>query len=228
MIAIENARIRRALKIIIPFAAIPFTVLLGGTVFSARSYAFVSLAVAALSVALFISGFEKKQTGARRLVIVTVLIALACAGRFIPLIKPVASIVIISGIYLGGEAGFLTGAFSALISDFYFGQGPWTPFQMLAWGLVGLFAGLSSGVLKKSRAALLVYGALAGAAYSAIMDVWTVLWYNGAFDIKLYIAALGTAAHYTDSYAASNVIFLWVLARPFGQKLERMHIKYGI
>ena len=120
MIAIKDARIRRALRIIIPFAAVPLTVLLGSTVFSAKSYAFISLAVAVFSVALFISGFERRQTGARRLVIVTVLIALACAGRFIPVLKPVASIVIISGMYLGGEAGFLTGAFTALISDFYF------------------------------------------------------------------------------------------------------------
>ena len=99
---------------------------------------------------------------------------------------------------------------------------------MLAWGTIGLGAGIFSAPLKKSRVLLLCYGALSGAAYSFIMDIWTVLWYAEGFSFKLYLGALATAVPYTLSYIASNVIFLYVLAKPFGKKLERMNKKYGI
>lgn len=99
---------------------------------------------------------------------------------------------------------------------------------MLAWGLIGLFAGIFSEKLLKSRTLLLLYGALTGVAYSFIMDIWTVLWYNQGFDIKLYLAALVSAVPYTVSYAVSNVLFLYLLAKPFGEKLERIKTKYGV
>ena len=142
--------------------------------------------------------------------------------------KPVAALTIISALYLGGEAGFLTGALTALISNFYFGQGPWTPFQMMAWGLVGLIAGLLAAPLRRSRALLLIYGLLSGVGYSMIMDVWTVLWYGQGFNMSLYLAALVTALPHTALYAASNVIYLALFARPFGEKLERLRVKYGV
>ena len=88
-------------------------------------------------------------------------------------------------------------------------------------------AGFLARPLKRSRILLSLYGIFAGVAYSFIMDVWTVLWYNGGFNPALYVAALGTALPYTIAYAVSNVIFLNLLARPFGEKLERVRIKYG-
>ena len=162
------------------------------------------------------------------MVIAAVMTALCFAGRFIPILKPIAALTIITALYLGGEAGFLVGAMSAILSNFYFGQSPWTAFQMLAWGLIGLFAGIFSEKLLKSRALLLIYGALTGIAYSFIMDIWTVLWYNRGFDIKLYLAALVSAVPYTVSYAVSNVLFLYLLAKPFGEKLSRIKTKYGV
>ena len=99
---------------------------------------------------------------------------------------------------------------------------------MLSWGLIGLFAGIFSEPLKKQRALLLFYGVISGIAYSFIMDIWTTLWYSGEFDTSFYLTALGTAIPYTGSYAVSNFVFLFFLAEPFGEKLERMHIKYGV
>ena len=114
-------------------------------------------------------------------------------------------------------------------SDFTIGASYSVPaFQMLAWGLIGLFAGIFSEKLLKSRALLLIYGALTGIAYSFIMDIWTVLWYNRGFDIKLYLAALVSAVPYTVSYAVSNVLFLYLLAKPFGEKLSRIKTKSGV
>ena len=228
MVIIKNSGLRSALKIIIPFIAIPALVLIGVYVFEDKMYAYISLVITILSIVQFISGFEQRKIGTRRMVLVVVLTVMSVVGRFLPLIKPVTAITVIAGIYLGGEAGFLVGAISAVISNFFWGQGPWTPFQMFAWGLIGLIAGLAAKPLKKSRAVLLIYGALAGMLFSFIMDIWTVLWYNNGFDVKLYLAAISTAVPMTIVYAASNVIFLFFLADPIGRKLDRIKTVYGI
>lgn len=228
MFVIRNKSVRELLKWSIPFVLIPTVVLTGGLVFREKQYVFISLAVSGLAVLLFLAGFEKKQTGTRRMVIAAVLTALCIVGRFIPFFKPVTAITVIAALYLGRETGFLVGAMAAVLSNIYFGQGPWTPFQMLAWGMIGWTAGLLAKHLKRSRPLLLLYGVTSGVLYSLIMDVWTVLWYNNGFDISLYLAAMMTAIPHTLLYAVSNLLFLWWLAKPFGEKLERIRIKYGV
>lgn len=228
MIVIKSAGARAFLRAVIPFVIIPMLVIFGAVVFDESRYLFISMGVAIAALMLFLTGFEKKQTGSRRMVIASVMTALSVAGRFIPIFKPVTAITVISGVYLGGEAGFLVGAMSALLSNFYFGQGPWTPFQMLAWGMIGLVSGFFSDSMKKRREILLTYGFLAGVIYSMLMDVWTVLWYDSGFNLKLYSAAIITALPHTLLYSVSNVLFLWLIGRPFGEKLERIKLKYGI
>lgn len=218
----------KTLRLLIPLCFIPLTVLLGATVVDERRYGLISLCVAILVVWLFLLGFEKETASSRRTVLVAVLIALSVVGRMIPLFKPITAITVLSAIYLGAESGFTVGALSALISNFYFGQGPWTPFQMLAWGLIGLFAAWLSRPLRKSRTLLLIYGLLSAILYSALMDVWTVLWASQTITLSIYLAALLTALPHTILYAVSNVIFLALLAKPFGEKLERVKIKYGV
>lgn len=228
MIVIKNKTTRNILKIIIPFLLVPLLVGLGSLVFDEKKYLVVSFGVAILSVVLFIADFEKKVTGSRRMVIIAVMTALCIVGRLIPFFKPVTALIMITAMYLGGETGFLTGALSALLSNFYFGQGPWTPFQMMAWGLIGLVAGYLSNPLKKSKVFLLVFGAISGMIFSLLMDVWTVIWYNGSFSFSLFMSAMVTAIPYTILYSVSNFVFLLFLAKPFGEKLQRVKIKYGI
>ena len=228
MLLIRNKQLRNAIRIAVPFVLIPAITVIGALVFDEKKHIIISLAVAIFSLLLFAAGFEKKSTGTRRMVLVAVMTALCFAGRFIPFLKPVATLTIITALYLGGEAGFLVGARSAVLSNFYFGQGPWTAFQMMSWGLIGLFAGILSKPLLKSQILLILYGAAAGIAYSFIMDIWTVLWYNQGFDIKLYLAALVSAVPYTISYTVSNMLFLFLLAKPFGEKLQRIKVKYGV
>lgn len=228
MMVIKNDKVRNILKIIIPFVIVPALVFLGALVFDEKRHLLISFGVALLAVLLFIAGFEKKVTGSRRMVIVAVMIALCIVGRFIPFFKPVTALTIITAIYLGSESGFLVGALAAVLSNFYFGQGPWTPFQMLGWGLIGLVAGYFSKPLKNSRIFLLIFGVLSGVVFSFVMDVWTVLWYNGSFNSALYLSSIVAALPHTVLYAVSNFIFLWFLAKPFGEKLERIKIKYGV
>ncbi|MGM9680386.1 MAG: ECF transporter S component [Eubacteriales bacterium] len=227
MLVIRNRKLRKGLSVLLPIL-IAAVVGIGALCFREKSYIPISFAVAILSLLLFFCGFERKRTGTGRLVLVAIMVALSVAGRFIPLFKPITALTVLTAVYLGGESGFLVGALSALISNFYFGQGPWTPFQMLAWGIIGLVAGFLSRPLKRHRVLLCLYGVLAGIAYSMIMDVWTVLWTSGGFRLSLYLAAVVTAIPYTVIYALSNLFFLWVFAKPIGQKLERIHRVYGI
>ncbi len=225
---IHNRNLRNILKILIPFVLIPAAAVAGVLLFDEQKHLLISLSVAVFSLLLFTAGFEKKATGTGRLILVAVMTALSVLGRFIPFFKPITALTVITAMYLGSEAGFLVGSLSALISNFYFGQGPWTPFQMLAWGLIGWFAGLFAGSLKKSRPLLLIYGVISGIIFSLIMDIWTVLWYASGFEAQLYIASVISAIPHTILYAVSNFVFLFLLADPFGKKLKRVKIKYGI
>lgn len=227
MIVIKNASIRKAMKFSIPLV-IPLIIAIGIYIFEEKRFALISLTIVLLAFLLFVSGFEKRNIGTRRLVLISIMVALSVAGRFIPFFKPITALTVITAMYIGAEAGFLTGSLSAVISDFYFGQGPWTPFQMFAWGMIGFLAGLLASPLKKSRPLLLFYGVFAAISFSLIMDVWTVIWYSGAFNVKLYIAAIISALPYTILYSVSNILFLWFFAKPFGEKLERVKLKYGI
>ena len=228
MIVIKNAKLRKILRVLVPAFLIPLVIVGGMLLFDEKQHAFGIMAVTALSVLFFLCGFEKKKIGTRRLILVCVMTALSVVGRFIPFFKPVTAFSMITGMYLGGEAGFLVGAMAAVISNFYFGQGPWTPFQMFAWGMTGLLSGILAVPLKKSKPFLLVMGVLAGFFYSALMDVWTVLWAGGEPSLSAYLAALLTALPHTALYSGSNFIFLFFCAKPFGEKLERVKIKYGV
>ena len=232
MIRIKNEKLRKVIRVAVPFVLTPLAVWAGVFVFRENMYAWISVVCVILALVLFYASFDKKIVGTRRMVIIAVMTALSVISRavfaMIPAFKPITSIVIITAIWIGPESGFLVGSLTAVISNFQFGQGPWTPFQMFAWGMIGLIAGYLGDPLRRSRVALAVYGALAGIAYSMIMDVWTVLWYGEGFRWDLYIAALGTALPYTIGYAVSNVVFLLVLGRPFGEKLQRVKIKYGV
>ncbi|MBQ7336913.1 MAG: ECF transporter S component [Clostridia bacterium] len=227
MRVIKNARLRTVLRYLVPFVLIPAVIAAGIWFIEQKYHIFITIAVLMLSLLLFLCGFERRVVGVRRQVIVAVMVALSVAGRFIPFFKPITALTTITGMYLGGEAAFLVGALSAVISNFFYGQGPWTPFQMLAWGLIGLFAGFLAPLLKKSRVALLLFGVLSGVAYSAMMDIWTAISGEG-FSLPVYLAALVTAIPHTVMYAVSNVIFLLLCARPFGNKLERVKKKYGV
>lgn len=211
---------------------IPMVVAGGVLVFREKYYAWLSLCVAVLTCIPLFYAFERKESSSAELTVLAVMIALSVAGRFIfawiPGFKPVTAITVIVAMYLGKEAGFVIGSLSAVVSNFYFGQGPWTPFQMFAWGLLGFIAGLISKPLRKNKVVLCIYGAVAGIMFSAVMDVWNVLWVNGTFETGKYMAALVTALPVTVEYAVSNIIFILLLAKPIGEKLERIKKKYGL
>ena len=211
---------------------IPAVVLGGALIFRDRQYAYITLCVAVLSCLPFFLHFERSANDVKRLILIAVMVALSVAGRmlFAPLqhFKPVTALVIITAMFFGSEAGFLTGALSAVLSNFYFGQGPWTPFQMFSWGMIGFFSGLLALLLRRSRIALCIWGGIGGVLYSFLMDIWTVLWADGYFNLPRYFAAIASAVPVTAVYVVSNILFLLVLAKPIGKLLARMKTKYAL
>ena len=103
MLEIKSTAVRRTLGIILPFVLIPATVAAGALLVDAKYHAAVSLAVALLVNLFFVTGFERKKTGSRRLVIASVTVALSVAGRFIPFFKPVTALTVLTGMHLGGS-----------------------------------------------------------------------------------------------------------------------------
>lgn len=187
--------------------------------------------IAVLSSVPMFTAFEKRAPSARELVLLAVMTAFSAAGRFIfaavPFFKPVTAIVVLTAMYFGRQAGFMVGALSAVISNIYFGQGAWTPFQMFSWGFIGWLAGALNGkkVLEKPLARC-VYGVFAGAAYSVIMEVWTTLSADGEF--ARWAASMLAALPVTLIYCVSNALFLLVLRKPVGKRLERLKTKFGV
>lgn len=207
---------------------IPLAVLL----FYREQYAIISVVIAFGACVPFFLAYERKMPLAREAVLLAVMVALTVASRVafavLPSFKPVTALVIMAALYFGPEAGFLTGALSALLSNIYFGQGPWTPFQMFAWGFVGFIAGLLRRPLQKHLLLLLLYGALAGVTFSMLMDIYTVLSFGQGFQLARYGAALISALPITAIYAGSNVAFLLVLRPTLGRLLTRIKKRYGL
>lgn len=228
----EKNRTKKIAALLITFAVIPLAIICGVFVFSDRAYLAVSFFVAICACVPFFMSFEKDKASTQKTVMLAVMTALSVVGRiafsYIPSFKPVTAIVMICGMYMGAESGFLCGALSALISNFIFMQGPWTPFQMFIWGAIGFLSSIAAPILKKSKICLSVGGAAAAVIYSLFMDIWTTLWSDGAFNLSRYAAFIISALPTTAVYAVSNVIFLLLLTGPIGKKLERVKTKYGI
>ena len=224
--------LKKILSVFIPFILMPALVISGLFVFRTRGMLWMITAVCALTLVIFFCGFEKRKTGTRRLVLTAVFIAFASIGRIIcsplPGVNPITAVTVLAAVYLGGEAGFMIGAFSALISNVAASQGTWTPFQMLAWGLIGMVAGLLGRFLEGHKIRLCIYTLTAGVAYSLIMDIFTVIWEMNGFTVSAYRAVIITALPFTATYALSNVLFTLLLEKPFREKLGRIKVKYEI
>jgi energy-coupling factor transport system substrate-specific component len=134
---------------------------------------------------------------------------------------------------MGPQAGFVVGSMSAFVSNFIFGQGPWTVFQMVAWGLIGMVAGalfFGRRFDKKSEmAALLIYGAASCFVFhGAITDLWTAFSLTDRPNLAAILTVYGTGLIADAVLALATVIFLLLMARPMLKKLDRVIQKYGL
>ena len=240
--------VRTRVSLFLLLVAIPLTIAVGfyimdvaavGTVFEKlfgpRKYYFISLVIIIYSLLPFFMVFEGRKPQVRELVVLATMVALATAGRaaffMIPSFKPIIAIVIISAIAFGGEAGFLVGAMTMVVSNFLFGQGPWTPWQMFAMGFIGFLSGIlyRIGLLPTKRLSLCIYGFLVTVfIYGGIMNPAALFMsvYDFTWEGLLAIYISGIPVDLV--HGSSTFIFLWIGAKPLLEKLQRIKIKYDL
>lgn len=202
--------------------------------FDKVNYYIISVAVLCLSMLPFIISFERHESSAREVTLLASLITLAVVSRaafyLVPQVKPIAAVVIVAGACLGMERGYIVGVFSAFISNFLFGQGFWTPFQMAALGAVGLLAGLLFKFIRPTRWALSAAGfVLAFAVYGLVVDISTVLAMYGNHITPVGVLSVYAAGvPFSFAFGVSTAVFLFVFGEAFVKKMMRIHIKYGM
>lgn len=214
---------------------IPITIFIGIYYLGDKKYYFISLLIILETMIPFAFAFENRKPKARELVIISSLCAIGVAGRtaffMLPQFKPVAAIVIISGVAFGGETGFLVGAITAFVSNFFFGQGPWTPWQMFSFGIIGFLAGImfQKGILRKTKTDMCVFGFLVTfVIYGGIMNPASVIMWQSNININMVLSSYVMGMPFDFIHAVSTVFFLFFAAEPMLEKLERIKIKYGL
>ena len=214
---------------------IPLTIYIGMLYLGDRKYYFICLLIILETILPFCMMFESRKPKARELIIISVLCAIAVAGRaafsMVPQFKPVVAIVIIAGVCFGGETGFLVGAVTGFVSNFFFGQGPLTPWQMFGFGIIGFLAGVlfQKGLLRKTKASLCGFGFLAAfVIYGGIMNPASVIVWQNKITWEMLAAAYITGFSFDLVHALSTAFFLWFISEPMIDKLERVKVKYGL
>ena len=205
--------------------------------FGDRLYLIASVVLIILAIVLFVCAFEKKKPSTKDVVLISVMISLAVIGRLvffmIPQFKPCAAIVIITGIMLGKQSGFLCGVMTAFISDLFFGMGPWTLWQMIAFGLIGVISALifNDKRIEKMRGygklILCIYGFLITfVLYGLIMDTATVFMITDKPKLSIFVATYASGVVFNLIHGLSTFIFLYLMANPLSKKIRRILIKY--
>ncbi|NLD26903.1 MAG: ECF transporter S component [Acholeplasmataceae bacterium] len=222
---------KRIINSLIWFVLIPGVIIGIPGIFGKNQYQLTSLVVVVLVLIPFLINFEARKHRAAELVLMAVLTAITVISRIIfsplPFFKPVTAILVLIALVLGRETGFIIGALAALLSNFYFGQGPWTPYQMFAWGIVAYLAGVFSRYRQRLVIVLLL-GLLSGVLFSVIMDVQYYFFLEDRFDFGGFWLVMLKSLPMTLTYMASNVIFLFLFRKIFITRLERVKKKYGL
>ena len=226
---------RTKITILLSLIAIPLTIWAGLKIGGGRKYMIISFAIIFETMLPFFLIFEGRKPQARELVILSVLSALAIGGRAVffavPGFKPVAAMVILTGVAFGAEAGFMVGSMTMFCSNILFAQGNWTPWQMFAMGIIGLLAGVlfRKGFLHRDRFSLCVFGGLVTfLIYGGIMNPASVLMYQSNVNWKMIVTAFMTGIPADAVHALATVAFLWFLSEPMLEKLDRVKVKYGL
>lgn len=230
----RKLRRRTAFAAAVVLLCIPFTIFVGVYYLGNVKFYFIALLVLLECMLPFFLVFEGKKPQARELVTIASLCAIGVAGRalffMLPGFKPVAAITILAGVALGGETGFLVGAVTMLLSNMMFSQGPLTPWQMFAMGLIGFFAGVlfGRGSLRRSRLSLCIFGTFSTILiYGGIMNPASALVWQRVLNKETLLAYYVSGFPFDCVHGAATAVFLWFGAEPILEKLERIKVKYG-
>ena len=200
------------------------------------NYYLVSVGLILLAFVVFFFSYERRKPQARELVTLSVMSAIAIASRaafaMIPFFKPMSGIIMITGMAFGPGAGFLTGVISGFVSNFIFGQGPWTPWQMFAYGVGGALAGwfYKKNLMHEDRqvqTALIGY-AIIQVIVGPILDVCAIFTMGQPVTGAYALTIFGSGLIPNLIHGVATALTLLLLTRPMMEKLNRMKTKYGM
>lgn len=191
---------------------------------------FISLGIILLSMYQFLS---LDKINSKEIVMIASLVAIGVIGRiafyWLPQFKPVTAIIIISSIMLGSKRGFLIAVLTAFLSNFFFGQGVWTPYQMSAWGFIAVLTGELFKRVSKDRLVISIYGFIATfCIYGVIMNFSSVLMFTTEITWDIVKPYLIAGIPFDLIHGISTAVFLFFIYEPMKDKIERIKLKYGI
>ncbi|MBQ9057952.1 MAG: ECF transporter S component [Atopobiaceae bacterium] len=202
--------------------------------FKLQAAAGLSTLVAIVSVLLMMTSFERSRPALRQIMPTVVLAAIAAAGRIlfapIPDVKPVSAICIVAGAVLGRRNGFMVGALAALISNAFFGQGAWTPWQMYAWGLVGYLGGVAgeAGLLNQSPNTRAAWGFASALLYGFILNSFHVIGFVEPLTPAAAITAYLAGLPWDIIHGVATAVFLLLIWEPWAMRIRATTRRYGL
>ena len=219
--------------LIVFLALIPLTLFLGDKLPGKGYYITGVLIIAELSIPFFMM-FEKRKPQARELVVLAVMIALAVIGRVVipvPHFKAAFAIIMITGIAFGPEAGFTVGAITAFASNFFYGQGAYMPWQMMAYGAGGMLAGfvfIKNKITRKPWV-MAVFGFVATVLWiGPLLDSSHVFVIMPEISVSTITASLASGFPVNVSQGVSTALMMFLFGKPLLEKLDRVKQKYGM
>lgn len=225
-------------SLLVILVLIPGTLYLGTQMTGRMYYLTSSLIIIEVMLPFFFS-FENRRPQARELVSIAVMCALATAARVvvpIPSFKPMMAIIMMTGIAFGAEAGFMAGAITAFASNFFFTQGPWTPWQMMGYGIGGFVAGLvfrkrkfASRQTWKTTIQYAVFAFLCTlCVVGPLLDSCTIFTTAPTITKKYVLAVLASGLPYNINHALASGVTMLLFSKPMLEKLDRLKRKYGM
>ena len=221
------------ITLLVFFLLIPATLFLGAKL-PGRSYYITGTAIIIELTIPFFMAFEGRRPQARELVVIAVMCAIAIAGRAaipIPNFKAIFALIMLSGIAFGPEAGFMVGAISAFASNFFYGQGPYTPWQMMAYGAGGMLAGFffAKGRLPKKPWVMAVFGFFAVILWvGPLLDTASLFLMATDINRSSILVTYAAGLPVNISQGVCTVLVMLLFGRPLLDKLDRIKLKYGM
>jgi energy-coupling factor transport system substrate-specific component len=198
-----------------------------------KYYLPLSLLMIGTAMLPFFIRFEAKKLRTEEMVLIAVLGAVAAVSRVpfapLPSVQPTSFIIIMAALVFGAEAGFFVGSMAAVVSNLFLGQGPWTPWQMFCWGMIGFTAGL----LKDTRFMRSLWGKNSfgfawGFVFGWIMNLWFLFGFYDSLTWPLFVSAYAASFYFDLAHALSNVFFITVFSAVWFKVLMRVKKKYGL
>jgi len=201
------------------------------------NWAIIAIVISILCIFLFFWRFEKAEVSAKEIVLIATMTTLAGIARVpfaaFPSVQPTTFLVMITGYVFGGQTGFVVGALTAVVSNFFLGHGPWTLWQMLGWGVCGVLAALLAKMRARSPhgfsvKTFAVLAAFSGYLFGWIQNIWHWLGFVYPLNLKTFLVTCLASFPFDTLHVISNLLFSLVFGKIFYDVLNRFRLKFRV